>query len=259
MIGPVTYTKGGAAYYRPDIELTAHLTVVPSGNDGKRLKMRDDDGRLHIQGLVSTPDLDLDGEIVEPEAFRSSMPAFAQNPVMLAYHRMDWPVGLWDQKQEISEAGLFLSGWIGGSEVGIQEKVLDGVLKRASVGYFPKRVVWEEDEELWRITDLALFETSLVPIPANPGTFVEVAKAALEDIRTNDARRWKALTRTEVPAADGVPVPEPEPVRPGAMVRPDLGVAAKLLASSVEWTERNQRMRRDALVIAADIAADNGG
>jgi hypothetical protein len=139
----------------------------------------------------------------------------------------------------------------------IQEKILDGVLKKSSIGFFPKAVDWDDEQELWRITDLELFETSLVPVPANPGTFVEIARRSLESIKSGDPRRWRALTgRLPAVVPDEEPAPEPRRV---AVPTLDLSEVAKVLTGSLEWTERNQRLRTEMLATVAEAAAGNGG
>lgn len=154
------------------LDAGAPLTVLAASNDGGRVIAKSDDGKLRIRSLVSTPRVNSYGFRIDPKAYVGALADFAANPVMLAYHRMDWPVGRWDTAQSVTPEGLVLEGWISASEPGIQEKVLDGTLGRASISFW---TLGEEkdDDDVPVVTNLKLFEVSLVPVPADSGTMVE--------------------------------------------------------------------------------------
>jgi HK97 family phage prohead protease len=188
--------------------LNAKQLSLELRSDTPRLKALDDEGRLHVTSLASTPDIDLQNEIVEVGAFASSLQSFALNPQMLAYHDMAQPVGLWPE-QKITAAGLVLSGFISSARPDIQRLVLDGVLAHASVGFYVRNRDWDDDLDVLRITDLELIEASLVPIPANPYTFVEAAKA------------WRDGEVVRLRAAPETPAERPDPEPPPAATEKD--------------------------------------
>lgn len=154
----------------------AKLTVLAASSEGGKVIAKGDDGKLRIRSLVSTPRVNSYGFRIDPAAYVEAMADFAENPVMLAYHRGDWPVGRWDLSQSVTPEGLVLEGWISAAEPGIQEKVLDGTLGRTSIAFWPLGEEQGEDD-VTVITKLRLFEVSLVPIPADSGTTVEPLKA----------------------------------------------------------------------------------
>lgn len=158
------------------LDAPAKLTVLAASSEGGKVIAKGDDGRLRIRSLVSTPRVNSYGFRIAPAAFVEAGPMFAENPVMLAYHRGDWPVGRWDEGWTVTENGLVLEGWISAAEPQIQEKVLDGTLGRTSIAFWPLGEE-QDDDDVTVITKLRLFEVSLVPIPADAGTMVEPLKA----------------------------------------------------------------------------------
>lgn len=156
----------------PDIEVFSRLELRRQDATAQR----DADGRLQVRSLMSTPSIDEMQEIVEVGAFKSSLEKFMERPRMLAYHDMMQPVGNWT-RLELTEGGLSGDGFVSSARPDIQQLVIDGVLDGASIGFFINEAEYDEEMELFRIKDLELIEVSLVPIPANRDTFVEVAKA----------------------------------------------------------------------------------
>jgi len=177
----------------PDIEVFTRLELRPHGAKAAR----DESGRLAIRSLMSTPSIDEMQEIVEVGAFKSSLAKFMERPRMLAYHDMMQPVGNWT-RLELAEGGLSGEGFISSARPDIQQLVIDEVLDGASIGFFINEAEYDEEMELFRIKDLELVEVSLVPIPANRDTFVEVAKAWTREKALKLKERRKA---GEKPAA----------------------------------------------------------
>ena len=199
-----------------------HITVISRlkikthadgvGDDGApRVKALDADGKLQLSTMASTPDIDDMDEIVEATAFASSINRFAEIPVMLAFHDMKQPVGLWP-KQHITKAGLALDGFISAGRPDIQKLVLDGVIAHTSIGFFVKDVEWDDELEVLRIKDLDLIEVSLVPIPANRSTFITLS-ASFVDWQTRASKSFAAnlAARKTRPAT---PAPEEGPKLP---------------------------------------------
>jgi HK97 family phage prohead protease len=169
--------------------------------DRPKLKALDENGRLNVTIMASTPDIDETGEIVEVTAFSSSIEKYNDNPKLLAYHDMKQPVGL--APGRITKAGLLLEGFVSSARPDIQQLVLDGVLSHASIGFFPKEVEWDEELDVLRHLDLELIENSLVPIPANLSTWVTV----------DDVKSWRSATARKTQPETPAERPEPEPER----------------------------------------------
>jgi HK97 family phage prohead protease len=192
------------------LTLSAKLEKGWQDKENPKASPFDDQGRLWVSSLASTPDIDDVGDVVLPSAFQSSIDRFGEIPLMLAYHDMRQPVGLWP-KQEITKRGLELEGFISGARPDIQRLVLDDVVGKASIGFLLKEdgIKYDEDLEIFKITDMTLVEVSLVPIPANRNTDVTVMSAL---------KSWcaeKTLERAKVREAPDAPEESHEDRTPG--------------------------------------------
>lgn len=211
-------TKGAA--WAPDIRCDARLIVRGRVDEKGALSARDDEGRLRIRILSSTPDIDEMNEIVEVDAFRSSLGSYNERPILLAYHDMGQPVGL-APARITSEGLLHDDAFVSSARPDVQQLVLDGVLAAASIGFMVKRMEYDEELEVGRIKDLELIEVSLVPIPANRSTFVEAARGWCATF----AKAWRA-PRPMAKARGALRVAKQE------VEMPDLGPSLRAVAGA---------------------------
>ena len=141
----------------------------------------DDDGvdQFKIRGWASTNDLDLDDEIIQPKAFKTSVQKWLdRGGKMLFMH--DWwalPVGVW-KEAAIKKTGLWVEGPIANTTIGsdIQTLVTLGALNTLSIGFRVLKDEFDRETGIRTITDLELLEVSIVNIPANPNAVFEMAK-----------------------------------------------------------------------------------
>lgn len=155
-------------------------------------KAKDDDTRL-IEGYASTNDLDRQGDIVEPEAFRTAIAEFMGNPIVFYMH--EWrklPIGKVNAAN-IDKKGFWVKAQITKSNDTANEVwslIQEGVLKTFSIGFDILDGKWEvlNGDEIFRITKLRLYEVSVVNIPANRHATFSVAKALLmgDDLKCNE-------------------------------------------------------------------------
>lgn len=139
----------------------------------KKLGQVGEDGRLAIGTRASTPNKNEYGIVVKPEAFLGTMARFREFPVMLAYHDQSQPVGRWTE-DEISTEGLYLGGYVSSGAPHIQRLVLDDVITASSIAFWPKKEEWNEETKTLTILEMDLLECSLVPVPADRGTYIEM-------------------------------------------------------------------------------------
>ena len=137
-----------------------------------------DQEKRQITAYASTGILDRYGDIVEPEAFRETMPLYMKNPVILAAHQHKIETG------HSPVVGNVIKWWIDKIGLGIIIEFARGTeladeywllysqkFQRAfSIGF---SVVESHDEmrdglRINIITKLELYEISCVPVPANP-------------------------------------------------------------------------------------------
>lgn len=187
-------------------------TVEPNEGDFGIARMTQrsiDEDKRQIHFICSTGDIDRYGEIVEPEAYRSSIDAFMRNPIFAAGHVY---IG---QSGEPTVIGHWVKVWI--SERGLEgiaqfddEDELakrywnlyrKGHLRAVSVGFIARR--WdmrdmdiEKERQRVRVfTDVDLLEISAVAIPANENALVRSRSAQDQSDPIGDAveRKLKEL------------------------------------------------------------------
>lgn len=146
-----------------------------------QVKAAADDGTF--EGYASTfGNEDLGGDIVMPGAFEASLDEHKRNgtmPAMLWQHRPDEPIGPWLEMVE-DERGLKAKGrlLIDGDPLArrahshLKAKSISGL----SIGFVPKRWEWDEDEEVRRLTEIDLWEASIVTFPMNVEARVDAVK-----------------------------------------------------------------------------------
>lgn len=146
----------------------------------KDVQAQDDD--LVIRGFASTPDIDRFGDIVEVDAFKGSINSYMQNGVVLLHHNHEIVVGKpkgYDLNQKGFEFEANIIGGLAPTDIHEQTKheVKKGLLRALSIGF---RILKDEraknEGAQRRITDLELFEISVVSVPANRSTMFNVVK-----------------------------------------------------------------------------------
>ena len=126
----------------------------------------EDDTRT-IEGFASVfNNIDSYKDIVMPGAFAKSLAK--RIPVMLWQHNSEQPIGVWDDFME-QEKGLFIKGTILPTQLGNDAYTLAKAkaIKGMSIGYSP--IKWEFDDKkgVRKLTEVDLWEVSLVTFPAN--------------------------------------------------------------------------------------------
>jgi HK97 family phage prohead protease len=207
------------------VSMIGRVSLRPYKGDQGVLKSRDPDGKLPIRILSSTPDIDSQNDIVVPSAYRSSIDAYNERPVLFAFHDMNRPVGR--APAEITSVGLeHPKAWVSAGAPDIQILVDDGTVDGASVRIAIKDATWDEDFEALKITDVDLQEVSLVALPANRSTFVE----ALKGWCSENEERFKPVKGKAMLVVPKVPEVTPVVASPPDLT-PYAGIAAGLAAS----------------------------
>lgn len=143
-------------------------------------------GRRFVRGFASTKDLDRGDEIVDPAAFIGTKDQFMKNPVVLFNHDIDKPVGK-ITVFEIQEKGLFVEAeFVAGvpDAENVWKLIDSGVLRSFSIGYRPKLIEFNTEDDTMTIKDLELFEISVVTVPMNAEALFSVGKGGkINDIK----------------------------------------------------------------------------
>jgi hypothetical protein len=145
------------------------------------LKALNEDGQF--VAVISTDDVDRDGEIVSREAYAGSL---GKTIPLIQSH--DWgslPVGkgvIGQTAEGTTMSGKFFLDTAGGTEAYKTAKNM-AELQEFSVGFMPKKseFVLVDGKNVRKITDLELFEASLVLVGAARGTRLAAIKSAQDE------------------------------------------------------------------------------
>lgn len=133
-----------------------------------------EDGSLEFEAMASTDDVDEGNDVVEPEAFRSSLAAFMLWGTLLFNH--DFFGMLIGQITEatIVSNGLHVKGVVDPTTLGkdVILLMLKKRLKAMSIGFFIKSRT-DKDDGGRIIHDLELIEISIVNRPMNPHALID--------------------------------------------------------------------------------------
>lgn len=133
----------------------------------------DDDGMVEGYGSVFGG-VDTYGDTIEPGAFSKSIGK--RKPKMLWQHRMDKPIGVWDEVVEDGK-GLRVKGRLADTELAREAKALIkmGAMDGLSIGYRTIRDEMQGNNRILKEVDL--WEVSFVTIPADAAATVTGIKA----------------------------------------------------------------------------------
>lgn len=146
-------------------------------------ELKADDETRTIEGYASVfNNLDSYSDIVMPGAFARSIKS--RKVAMLWQHYSDKPIGVWDEMEE-QKKGLYVKGRILPTTHGNDAYTLvkNGAVTGMSIGY--SAIKWETDTEkgIRKLTEVELYEVSLVTFPANERAQITRVKSKPADER----------------------------------------------------------------------------
>lgn len=157
------------------------------------LKAANDDGTVEGYGSVFGVRDSYD-DVIAAGAFQASLAAHKKAgtmPAMLWQHDSDKPIGVWTEMVEDSN-GLRIKGQLAletmrGKEAHALLKM--GALNGLSIGFVSKQWSYDRETDVRTLTEIDLWEVSLVTFPANGAARVTNVKA-VDDLATpKDAER----------------------------------------------------------------------
>lgn len=131
--------------------------------------------------------VDAYGDMVMPGAFTKSLAE--KKPALLWQHNSREPIGVWRDFKE-NEKGLFATGQLLVDGVARAKEAYAllkaGALNGLSIGYRLRGYEWEKinDEEVCKLTDIDLWEVSLVTFPANDEARISDVKEAISELES---------------------------------------------------------------------------
>lgn len=193
---------------------------------GFQVKALSDDGMIEGYGSVFGV-RDSYSDIVAAGAFKASLAAHkaaGTMPALLWQHRSDEPIGVWTSMVE-DQKGLAVVGQLAmdttrGREAHalLKMRAINGL----SIGFYSKEWKYDTENDVRTLTEVDLWETSLVTFPSNSAARVTAVKSieTLESLREVEMMlRDRGFTKTEAVAL----VAKIKGMRPGDPVSPDGG------------------------------------
>ena len=161
-----------------------------------------------FKGYASVFDnVDSYGDVIVPGAFDQTLKEWKaknQLPVLLWQHDMHEPIGGWT-KFEADEHGLWGEGEIlidaGPTEKRAHAHLVKRTVRGLSIGFsiYPGGIRYDEERNATMLTNIKLWEVSVVTFPANDQALIEEVRSAIKSPRDFEKllRGRCRLTRTE--------------------------------------------------------------
>ena len=130
---------------------------------------------IFIEGYASTNDIDRAGDVVPVAVWEKGIKNYLKNPIILAYHDHNDPVGRVVQ-HKVDSKGLWVKARISSASK-IFNLVKDNVLTAFSIGFKVLDASYDSATEIFSIKELELVEISIVSVPCNQNTIFSLAKA----------------------------------------------------------------------------------
>jgi HK97 family phage prohead protease/HK97 family phage major capsid protein len=130
---------------------------------------------IYISGYASVNSADRAGDVVPSSVWQTGMENYLKNPVILAYHDHDDPVGRMVE-HKIDSKGLWIKARISAAAE-VFNLVKDGVITAFSVSFRVLDAEYNAVTELFVIKELELIEISVVSVPCNQDTLFSLSKS----------------------------------------------------------------------------------
>lgn len=160
---------------------------------GFEVKTVAEDGTIEGYGSVFGVK-DSYADVIQKGAFDKSIKAHKEQksmPALLWQHDAAQPIGVWTEMSEDSN-GLKLKGKLAMDTVKGKEAhalLKMGALNGLSIGFMTKQAQYDEKTEIRTLTEVEIWETSIVTFPANTKARVTHVKSADEMQTLKDAER----------------------------------------------------------------------
>lgn len=130
---------------------------------------------IFIEGYASTNDVDRAGDVVSTQVWEKGIQNYLKNPIILAQHDHDDPVGRMVDYR-VDSKGLWIKARVSAAAE-IFNLVKDKVLTAFSIGFRIIDAEYNAASEIFMVKELELVEISIVSVPCNQNTIFSLAKA----------------------------------------------------------------------------------
>lgn len=161
---------------------------------------------LFIEGYANTTQVDRVGDVIPMTAWAGAMENYLKNPIILAYHEDDEPIGRMVDFR-IDPKGFWVKARISAAAEEVFSLIKDGILTAFSVGFTIKDAMYDAVTDLFIIKELELLEISVVSIPCNQDSTFSLSKAF---DNAEDYSNFKSQFVAQVPEVKELPAPKQE-------------------------------------------------
>jgi HK97 family phage prohead protease/HK97 family phage major capsid protein len=165
---------------------------------------------INIEGYANTTSVDRTGDIIPMPAWNTALENYLKNPIILAYHDHDEPIGRMVDYR-VDAQGLWVKARISAAAEDVFNLVKDGVLTAFSVGFIIKDAMYDSVTDLFIIKELELLEISVVSVPANQDSIFSLSKSFETD---EDYSKFKSQFAAKSESAKGLESSEPSKIDP---------------------------------------------
>lgn len=157
------------------------------------IKLAGDDGTVEGYGSVFNYRDSYD-DVIAPGAFLQSLKEHRDAgtmPAMLWQHSSDYPIGIWTEMVEDAK-GLRIKGQLALDTVKGKEAyslLKMGAINGLSIGFMTKQATYDRDTDVRVLTEIDLWEVSLVTFPANGKSRVTNVKSSDDLVTPKGAER----------------------------------------------------------------------
>lgn len=136
-----------------------------------------DSNFITIEGYANTTTKDRVGDVIIEAAWNNGgLDNYKKNPIILAYHNYQKPIGTCTELS-VDSKGLKIIANISNSAVEVVNLIKEGILKAFSVGFRVKDAEYDSTTDIFVVKDLELYEISVVSVPANADSVFSLKKS----------------------------------------------------------------------------------
>lgn len=154
---------------------------------------------IFINGYASVNSPDRVGDVVPSSVWEKGMANYLKNPIVLAYHDHDDPIGRMVE-HKIDEKGLWIKARISAAAE-VFNLIKDNVLTAFSVSFKIMDAEYNSVLDLFVIKELELLEISVVSVPCNADTVFSLSKSFSND---EEYKLFKSQFATKSESAKGL-------------------------------------------------------
>ena len=201
---------------------------------------------IFISGYASVNSPDRVGDVVPSSVWDKGMTNYLKNPIVLAYHDHDDPVGRVTE-HKVDSRGLWVKARISAAAEEVFNLIKDNVLTAFSVSFRVLDAEYNSVAELFIIKELELIEISVVSVPCNQDTLFSLSKSFSND------EEYKLFKQSFVPESASAKGLESSTETKDTTSK-EIGMDPKELQAMLDNAATNAAERATAAILASQKA-----